>query len=116
VNDALKISHLPLSSGPYGVGAQRPTPPHEERDSRDKETEKAATDFESLLLHQMLKSMWETIPKESLLGSSHEEELYRDMLNEALAKSFAEHKSIGIKDAVLTDMRKLEKKEPEPSS
>ncbi|NLF25206.1 MAG: hypothetical protein GX589_06045 [Deltaproteobacteria bacterium] len=70
------------------------------------EVEKSATQFEALLLQQMFKSMWETLPKEGMLSGSREEELFRDMLNENLAKEVSEKQSIGIKKVVLSEMNK----------
>lgn len=70
---------------------------------------KAATQFEGLLVQQMLKSMWATVPHEkgSITGS-HEEEMYRDMFQEALATQIAEHSSLGIADVVARDMKQIE--------
>jgi Rod binding domain-containing protein len=65
---------------------------------------KAATDFESLLLKQMINSMWAAVKSEKLLSGSNEEEMYRDMFSEQLAKELAEHQSLGIRDAVLGEM------------
>ncbi len=72
------------------------------------EMEKAATDFEALLLQDMFKSMWETVPKDGMLSGSREEASYRDMLNEALANNIAKGKSIGIKDVILKEFKKRE--------
>jgi Rod binding domain-containing protein len=94
-------------------------PGQKEKGATDKkiaEQEKAATDFEALLLHQMLNSMWATVEQSSAVEKSHEEKLYRDMLNEALAQSLAKERSIGIKDAILQDMQKLENGEEDVSS
>jgi peptidoglycan hydrolase FlgJ len=77
--------------------------------SSDQEIERAATDFESLLLQQMLQSMWSTVPQNGMLTGSREETLYRDMLNEQLAQSMAENQSLGIKELIARDMRKSEK-------
>ncbi len=74
-----------------------------------KEIQKAAEKFEALLLHQMIRSMWSTVPSEGMLTGSREEGIYRDMLNEALAKSISEGKGIGIKDVIVQDMSKLKK-------
>lgn len=87
--------------------AQVPSP--QKKVSDGKQAEKAATDFEALLLQGMLQSMWSTVPKGEMLSGSREEELYRDFMNQALAESMAENQSIGIKDMVLKDIRKLEK-------
>jgi Rod binding domain-containing protein len=62
-----------------------------------------------MLVKQMIDSMWSTVPKEGVLSGSREEELYRDMLNEAIANSIAEGKGMGIKDVILKDINKLSK-------
>jgi flagellar protein FlgJ len=70
----------------------------------------AAEQFEALLVHEMLKSMWQTVPKGELLSGSSEEQTYRDMLNEALASSISEGRGIGIKDVILNDINSMQKK------
>jgi Rod binding domain-containing protein len=71
--------------------------------------EKAATDFEALLLQQMIQSMWKSVPSEGLLSGSSEEAMYRDMLSEQLAQELAKNQSMGLKDAVLGEMNKKQK-------
>jgi flagellar protein FlgJ len=72
--------------------------------------EVAAQQFEALLVQQMLESMWSTVPQNGLLSGSNEEAMYRDMLNEALASSISEGKGLGVKDVILKDFNKLNKK------
>jgi Rod binding domain-containing protein len=69
-----------------------------------KEAEDAANQFEGLLLQQLFKSMWQTVPKGGMLSSSHEESLYRDMLNEALTENVTDQSSIGVRDVVLREL------------
>lgn len=77
--------------------------------SEAKQIDKAAQDFEALLLQQMFKSMWNTIPaSESMLGS-REEEYYRDFLNEELAREVSSGQGIGIKAVIKKDIQKLQK-------
>lgn len=87
-----------------------------EKNAKDPErakAEKAATDFEALMMHQMVNEMWKTVPKGSLLSGSSEEAQYRDMYTEALAKEIAEKQSIGVKDFLMRDFDKhLAKKGP----
>jgi flagellar protein FlgJ len=75
-----------------------------------KDAKQAAQQFEALLLQEMLKSMWATVPQGQLLSGSHEESMYRDMLNEAVADSISQGKGIGIKDVILKDLNRLDKK------
>lgn len=99
--DAVKLSNKAL--GVTDVGrAQKPLP-----DTQNPKL--AAEQFEALLLQEMLKSMWSTVPKGELLTGSSEEGMYRDMLNEAIAKSVSEGTGIGIKDVISKDMIKLSK-------
>ena len=75
-----------------------------------KDPKQAAQQFEALLVQEMLKSMWATVPQGQLLSGSHEETMYRDMLNEAVADSIAQGKGIGVKDVILKDLNGLDKK------
>lgn len=72
------------------------------------EVENAATQFEALLLHQMFKEMWNSVPKNGMLSGSREEELYRDMLNESLADSIAKQQGIGIRDVIAKDIKEIQ--------
>lgn len=74
------------------------------------DTKQAAQQFEALLVQEMLKSMWATVPQGELLSGSHEEKMYRDMLNEAVASSISEGRGIGIKEVILKDLDGLSKK------
>lgn len=75
------------------------------------EITKAATQFEALLLHQMLNEMWKTVPKDGLFSESgREQEMYRDMLNEGIANDIAEKQSIGVRDVLIKDMQRALKK------
>lgn len=74
------------------------------------EQQKAATQFEGMLLQEMLKAMWQTVPTGGLISGSREEELYRDMLNEALSESISEGQGIGIKDVVLKEFQRRSQK------
>ncbi len=78
--------------------------------SNGKEGEKAAAGFEALLLHQMLKSMWETVETTGLMGeNSNEAQIYRDMLNQAISDSISEGPGIGVKKMLLQQLNKVEK-------
>ena len=73
------------------------------------QNKKAATDFEALLLQQMVQSMWKSVPSEGMLSGSSEEAMYRDMLSEQFAQELAKNQSMGLKDAVLGEMSKKRK-------
>ena len=78
------------------------------------EVKKAATQFESLLVQQMLNAMWETVPKNEMLGS-REEDMYRDMLNQAMADNIAENQTIGVRDVIAKDINRINEEKKEQS-
>jgi Rod binding domain-containing protein len=65
---------------------------------------KAAEEFEALLLQQMFDVMWSSVPNGGLLEGGSEAEFYRDMLNQELSKEIAHSQSIGLKKAFADDM------------
>ncbi|MGA1191789.1 MAG: rod-binding protein [Bdellovibrionota bacterium] len=70
------------------------------------EAEEAATQFESILVQQMLKSMWNSVPKNGLLSGSSEERLYQELLQEQIASDISSGDGLGIKDMVLEELKK----------
>lgn len=70
------------------------------------EQEQAAEMFEGLLIKEMLKSMWNTVPEGSMLTGSREESLYRDMLNDAYAEDLSSGQGIGIKRLILEEFER----------
>lgn len=73
--------------------------------SAEDQTKKAAADFEALLLHQMFQSMWQGGLGGDMFASN-EEEMYRDMLTDAVAKSVAEKQSLGMSELFVKEMQK----------
>ena len=56
-----------------------------------------------------MKSMWATVPtQEGSITGSREEQMYRDMLQEAMATNIAEHSSLGIAAVIERDMKQIE--------
>ncbi len=73
----------------------------------EEEVKKAASGFEALLLHEMLQSMWSTVEFSGMLNEkSNEAEIYRDMLNEAIADSAVKGRGIGVKDLLQKELTK----------
>ena len=73
------------------------------------EVKKAAQQFEALLLQQMMKAMWRTVPKGGMLSGSNEEGMFRDMLNESLADEISKGQGVGIKQVLEREFLKYEK-------
>ena len=74
----------------------------------EKKFNDAVNGFESMLLNEMLKSLWQTVEVKGWFGEeeSNESKIYRDMLNQALADSIAQGKGIGVKDVIRRELTK----------
>ena len=59
---------------------------------------KACQGFESIFIHEMLKSMRKTIPESGLMDSGLRGKIYESMYDEALSKTLAERGALGIGD------------------
>jgi Rod binding domain-containing protein len=70
------------------------------RDTRSTEyreqVDKAAKEFEGILLAQLFRVMRSTIPETELLGSGFEREVYEDMMFTEIASVSARSDSLGI--------------------
>ncbi|MFK8083255.1 MAG: flagellar assembly peptidoglycan hydrolase FlgJ [Granulosicoccus sp.] len=73
----------------------------------DAKAREAATKFEALLIHNMLKSMRKTTMSE---GKSNERAIYDDMLDEKLAETMIKAGGIGIADQIVFQIRQQQGK------
>ena len=79
------------------------------RNQTDEELMSVSRQFESIFVHQMLKSMRSTVQKSGLLDS-HATRMYESMHDQELASLMSEKRSIGLADMVYKDLIRLEKK------
>jgi peptidoglycan hydrolase FlgJ len=70
----------------------------------DPALKKACSDFESLLVSQMLKKMRDTLPKTDLFGSKDKEEIFQSMLDDETAKHLSENGSLGLADLLYSQL------------
>lgn len=70
----------------------------------------AAQQFESLLLHMMIKSMRESVPRSDLFGDSQHLESYEMLRDQEMAKTMASGGGIGFAKMIL---RQFEGREDE---
>lgn len=79
---------------------------------QDKQHAKALVGFESMLLNEMFKTMWKSIEKTDFLGGdSNEQDIYRDMFNQAVADEASKGRGIGIKENLEKFIQREEDKE-----
>ncbi len=67
--------------------------------------QKACTEFESIFINHMLKSMRSTVEKDGLFGNSTESQIMDSMLDENLALGIAKGGGIGLAKILFTDLK-----------
>ena len=67
---------------------------------------KAATEFESIFLGQMLRQMMSGVGTNGIMGGGQAEKIYRDMMVDEMGKSIAQGGGIGIADQLYAEMIK----------
>jgi flagellar protein FlgJ len=65
-------------------------------DVRQTSLEKACSEFESIFITYMLKSMRSAVTEDGLLGNSNESKIIRSMFDENLALGMAKGKGMGL--------------------
>jgi len=94
----MNISNISSNTLP-GVG--------EKLDKAHAGLKKAAQGFESYFVDQMLKEMRKSIPKDDFLGDSdHQQEIFQDMSDQAVADNAAKTGSFGIANALYKELSK----------
>lgn len=64
----------------------------------NQELKKATKSFEELFVHNLIKEMRKSVPKNDLLGGGAGEEIFRDMLDEKYSEKIVENGGIGLSD------------------
>jgi Rod binding domain-containing protein len=76
--------------------------------AREAEVADVAQQLESLLLYNLLKEMWATVPEGTLLETGMAGEFYREMWLEALADEISQTAGgIGLADVLAADITRL---------
>lgn len=80
-------------------------------EKKNKETEKKklkelSQEFESIFIHQMIKTMRATVGKSNLYHGGMAENIYQDMLDQEYAKSMSQQKNFGIAEIVYAQLSK----------
>ena len=62
----------------------------------DEKLREACQEFESFFLYLMMKEMRKTVPEQKLIHGGRAEEIFRDMMDEELAKEMSKSPSAGF--------------------
>ena len=78
------------------------------KDKSEKEKlEILAREFESIFVHQMIKSMRSTVEKSELTGGGPGEEMFTDMLDEEMARQIAFAQRDGLSSALVAQLTSM---------
>src|SRR5690625_4842914 len=72
--------------------------------NEDAALRQAAVDFESLFIHQLLRTMRQATPRSELLPSSMARDVFEGMLDEELANITASAGGIGLADMLMAQL------------
>jgi flagellar protein FlgJ len=75
----------------------------------NKQLKSLSKQFESIFVHQLLKSMRSTVQKTGLFDS-HATSMYESLHDEEIARLMTEQKGIGLADVIYRDLARLEAK------
>jgi len=88
--------------------SQGPQLPNLAKTADVNQVRKTAEDFEAVFLAQMFKPMFEGIESDGPFGGGQAENMWRSLMVEEYGKSVARAGGIGIADAVMKEMLKLQ--------
>lgn len=72
---------------------------------REKEMQKAAKDYESIMIHQFIKQMHNNVPVDPLVGGGNGEKMFKDLLYAEYAKAMTEKGGIGLVESIVKDLK-----------
>jgi soluble lytic murein transglycosylase-like protein len=79
--------------------------------SDKKELKKAAEEFESLFVYQLLKAMRKTVIKSGLLGDGFGGDIFQSMWDEKIAEQVALHGRLGLAEMVIRSLNNPKEKD-----
>ena len=96
---------MQITTTPHTVTSKVSQVGNQQAEDRQLSLKKAVSEFESLLIYQMLKTMREAIPKSGFLGNSREDEIYQAMRDQEVARSIASKGGIGLTAILMKQLR-----------
>ena len=107
MTDGLNNSTLQSSIDFAGMGSLR----GQAQQKTEKATRETATQFEALFIHEMLKSMRQTIEKSDLNGSDAED-TFQEMYDRELSQQLAKRNTLGVADMLVKHLDRANAPQP----
>ena len=107
MTDGLNNSTLQSSIDFAGMASLR----GQAQQKTEKATRETATQFEALFIHEMLKSMRQTIEKSDLNGSDAED-TFQEMYDRELSQQLAKRNTLGVADMLVKHLDRANAPQP----
>jgi Rod binding domain-containing protein len=109
------LSPIPLNPGLRPEASLSPSTKEPAGQRVDAEKlKKACSDFESIFITKLLKTMRQTVPRSGLFGAGTAQEMYQSLFDEEISKSLARHGGIGLGDMLFRSLSPKEENSPVP--
>ncbi len=73
------------------------------------ELQKAAQDFEAVMLNMVIKAMWKTIPESGLFEKNSSTQIYEGLMHSALSEEMARNGGMGIAKVLYQQLSREQK-------
>ena len=73
------------------------------------EIQKAAQDFEAVLLNMVIKAMWKTIPESGLFEKNNSTQIYEGLMHSSLSEEIAGNGGMGIAKVLYQQLSREQK-------
>lgn len=73
------------------------------------ELQKAAQDFEAVLLNMVIKAMWKTIPESGLFEKNNATQIYEGLMHSSLSEEMARNGGMGIAKVLYQQLSREQK-------
>jgi len=73
------------------------------------EIQKAAQDFEAVMLNMVIKAMWKTIPESGLFENNNATQIYEGLMHSSLSEEMARNGGMGIAKVLYQQLSREQK-------
>jgi len=72
----------------------------------EKKLKEACQEYESMFISQLLSTMRKSVPKSDIFGDRKNEEMFQDMMDGEVAKTWSKTEGIGLANILYQQMKK----------
>ncbi|HEY4544803.1 MAG TPA: rod-binding protein [Pedomonas sp.] len=96
------LASSPAATASASLMAGRPVP------TASPQTRAALEEFESVLIGEMVNTMFSTVETDSMFGGGQAEEVYRSMMGQEMGREIARRGGLGLTPALLNEVIRMQ--------